>query len=1321
MAPKKAPVVRRKKKGNPELELPTPTIMTLDLGTFERIVHISDIHLRPLKRHVEYTSVFNKLYDVISRNDLVVVTGDIFDKAFQLKPETVYQAKTFFRKLGSCAKTLVIGGNHDMAENDPSRMDAIYPICGSATDPEIPNVFYLKNTGVYNSKHTNHSFVVSSLLDKLFISFDDVPNKDPSRKYVALYHGYLEGTKVNDLGTVLPNSEGEEAGSTRYRSPKEFEGFDAVLLGDIHKRQVIRKNPYMAYAGSLIQQNHGEAYGNHGYLLWNATDLSKEPQFHPIDSEWGFVDVLCHNGEFSATVDPLPPYCTARLIIKDCTDLQVELITKRLKTQVKKLVIDRKNTVSKDEVAIEEIPIEVLRMEDEVEIIKALAEEKGFDPETMVELHKNYQESNLKEADMSTKVWRPVQMEWKNLFGYNQSIEHDFLFEQGVTSITANNACGKTSMVNTLMFGLYGRTPLDSGNGYPPDVLNAQEEKGYVRILLKHGGSYYLVERTLKRDASTGVVKQDGNVYQSDIDGTKGPVLIAESGVRKRGNGTLPALSELVGELKDFNRSNLLNKDGSEDLLTMTPGEQIKALERLFKMDVYDGYKELNKKQIAELTTELEQARGSRSAMQHNLQAASKEELQAKLDALVTEEKQLLEDKERNHERLESTEKAFGDGKARLIELRLSVKGKCTDVSHLRSIEELERRADEIEALEIPEATQTAKVIEALMKSKLETLSLMESQISTFERKLQGATEDGVKQKLLDLQKQYNEFEEYGVELDYSDSSRSLERIMGSLDESMKKLAISDREPLPEEEVEHYEDLQPQSQNLRKQLHFPHMNLEQVKERLDQIQKIKAKLGDKGPLTALKVEMEQLTSQVAVLVAEARTLSKLSRTELINSAKTTSIDALKSEIEAQEANGSVFRSNTDAVKALKAAIVQSREAGNKECHLAYNEAAGAAYRLAPPSKKQGDLKALLNYVQLEPMEQRLYELRSVVKDLEQCEEEGPLSKDLQLHRKINGINYEIVDQEKNECENKLAMLELRVEMERLESMQKLFSELNEKHSEVDAIKSTVASMQKEHQNALLSEEFDSICYELDRHQEFIDNEEAVAQLRALEVEVQDLQERYQAAKEHCNAILQQLTSLTSDVTQYQFRLKNFEENEKNLQTYEDKVLHLEKALVPLNQYNVLMGAKGLVSQLLFNKLKSFEEYINAMLRSFTKYQVIIQYNVTKKEMVIALQNKDNPDITLGRSRLSGYEKLILQVAFKSALNKFSFRSKSNIMIIDEALDCIDTENFEDMLPNVINMVNSDYYTCLAISQRDISHISDNTVRIKRVNGVSQLV
>jgi len=59
----------------------------------DKIYHISDVHIRTLKRHQEYRSVFENMFNYISRtstaNSIAVVTGDIVHSKLEMSPELV--------------------------------------------------------------------------------------------------------------------------------------------------------------------------------------------------------------------------------------------------------------------------------------------------------------------------------------------------------------------------------------------------------------------------------------------------------------------------------------------------------------------------------------------------------------------------------------------------------------------------------------------------------------------------------------------------------------------------------------------------------------------------------------------------------------------------------------------------------------------------------------------------------------------------------------------------------------------------------------------------------------------------------------------------------------------------------------------------------------------------------------------------------------------------------------------------------------------------------------------------------------------------------
>jgi DNA repair exonuclease SbcCD ATPase subunit len=160
----------------------------------------------------------------------------------------------------------------------------------------------------------------------------------------------------------------------------------------------------------------------------------------------------------------------------------------------------------------------------------------------------------------------------------------------------------------------------------------------------------------------------------------------------------------------------------------------------------------------------------------------------------------------------------------------------------------------------------------------------------------------------------------------------------------------------------------------------------------------------------------------------------------------------------------------------------------------------------------------------------------------------------------------------------------------------------------------------------------------------------------------------------------------------------------------------EQQIKLLEMYDTLIGNKGMPARMLYVKLLAVEDYINKIM-AFSKYKVHISMEEGRNEITVLVRNEET-NKWLSTQRLSGYEKLLLQIAFKRALNKYSYNTKCGLVILDEALDCIDQENFQSKLPDIINMITKDYFTCLAISQRDISHICEKQITIRKHEGNS---
>jgi DNA repair exonuclease SbcCD nuclease subunit len=96
------------------------------------------------------------------------------------------------------------------------------------------------------------------------------------KKYIGLFHAPVTGA-ITSVGFEFEDSAELE----------QFEGCDAVIMGDIHHRQnFIYKGINITYCGSFIQQDFGERVTGHGYLLWDIEHLDYTS--HDIDTTYGY-------------------------------------------------------------------------------------------------------------------------------------------------------------------------------------------------------------------------------------------------------------------------------------------------------------------------------------------------------------------------------------------------------------------------------------------------------------------------------------------------------------------------------------------------------------------------------------------------------------------------------------------------------------------------------------------------------------------------------------------------------------------------------------------------------------------------------------------------------------------------------------------------------------------------------------------------------------------------------------------------------------------------------------------------------------------------
>ena len=202
-----------------------------DLKNVEKVYHLADIHIRNVKRHTEYSLVFENFYKQVKadnyKNALIFIGGDIAHAKTEMSPELIHQISSFLRECSKLHPTLVIAGNHDCNLNNPDRLDVLSPIMDMMDDD---NLFYLKHSGLY--KIGDVGVGVFSILDdpENYVSGLDIDDEEIKTK-IAVYHGAVKRS-MTDIGYVVMGGDIELP---------MFNGYDIVMLGDIHKHQVLQE------------------------------------------------------------------------------------------------------------------------------------------------------------------------------------------------------------------------------------------------------------------------------------------------------------------------------------------------------------------------------------------------------------------------------------------------------------------------------------------------------------------------------------------------------------------------------------------------------------------------------------------------------------------------------------------------------------------------------------------------------------------------------------------------------------------------------------------------------------------------------------------------------------------------------------------------------------------------------------------------------------------------------------------------------------------------------------------------------------------------
>ncbi len=532
-----------------------------NLTDIRYIYHISDIHIRINQRHKEYRQVFKNLYSYLnnqkSDNSIIVITGDILHSKTDLSPECISLVSELLKNLKNIMPIIIIPGNHDCNLSNKYRMDSLTPIIDNINDN---NIIYLKNTGKYLCN--NVIFYVTSVFDEIFIPFLKEDKKENSIN-IYLYHGQVNNA-CTDVGTRLHGEFAKE----------QFNGYDYVLLGDVHKFQYLDKDKKIAYAGSLIQQNYGESLDNHGLIKWDI--ISGESEFIPIKNNYGYCTVKVVEGKYD--LSNLPKYPRIRFYVEENSKHLVEEIKQKVNIQESVTYIENKNVeIKKNDSSENDLLLSEFFINDDLK-------------DDILRLHKKIKKNiRIKEVHQKNKL-DFIELKFSNMISYGKDNVINFeKFEKNkVIGIMAPNHYGKSAVIDILLFSMFGKF----SRGQCKDILNKNCSNFSCELLFSCNGRKYKIERSGEKNKNS--IKSFLKFYEI-ID----EEYIDLSGIDK--NDTENKISEYIGIYDNYINTYFSLQNDKSDLLEMSPLEKKNYLHKILNIDYFEELFIVAKKKHKEL------------------------------------------------------------------------------------------------------------------------------------------------------------------------------------------------------------------------------------------------------------------------------------------------------------------------------------------------------------------------------------------------------------------------------------------------------------------------------------------------------------------------------------------------------------------------------------------------------------------------------------------------------------------------------------------------------------------------------------------------
>lgn len=654
-----------------------------------KLVQLSDIHWRPLRRHDEYRRAFEDAFADIRQlgPDAIIITGDIVHTKTQgITPELIDILTWWFRAMADICDVHITLGNHDGALTNSHRQDAISPIIGALAHPRL---HLYKQSGVYKIQN-GINLCVFSIFDEQ--GWDNVKPIDGDIN-IATFHGSVAGSQT-DIGWVLESD----------LTVDFFEAYDCCMLGDIHMQQFLgyrNKKPWIGYAGSSVQQDYGEAPGK-GYLLWEIRgprdvdvsfrQIKHDMQFHTVD--W--------KGSLQETIDSvasLPKGSRLRFKTSDAVsrvDVRAAINELTKVHGMSEVIIkdDRSEIVESDK---HELDKHDLRNVDVLfSMFKDYIGETAFDATgwaTVKDIISRYlSQITLDDSSARNVRWHLKELWFDNLFGYGEGNYIDFSRLEGITGVFGPNRVGKSSIIGAILYTLFNGS--DRGSIKNLHIINSRKNFCRAKLTLSVSGVDYMIERqSVRNEQKNGQQNAVTSLNFSEID-SDGNVVRDLNGEQR--TDTEKSIRALLGTIDDLMLTGVATQGDINSFINSGAAARDNVMSRFLDLTLFEKMCQMAKDESAGIRAQVEKSPDK------------------DWDAIIIAKGVELEKQSRD---ALNTDSALVNDRMRLDELRmqLAVVSKSNSVSHADIDKQVKKIAKIINEI------NDARVEETSVRTKIET------------------------------------------------------------------------------------------------------------------------------------------------------------------------------------------------------------------------------------------------------------------------------------------------------------------------------------------------------------------------------------------------------------------------------------------------------------------------------------------------------------------------------------------------------------------------------------------------------------------------